>query len=770
MPSQEAWFKLALEERKDMVNNIEVSSRRPRLNPFAFPSDTDLRFLLLIITVLGTSLFIYNWICLQTHIQELLASVSCVLRHQQESKQAFSALDVKALQTADNAGRQCMIPYDRIQTAYMIGGVVLVGAVAVVIYWLFPLWNLWRGKLVPLNAEDAPELTVYLAELCREAQLARLPSFVCNPFNQAITGLAFGCIGRYYVALSGGLVTLFFTDRVSFRAIVLHELAHLRNADVNKTYFALASWWAFVIVAFVPFVVISAIGFVAAISARRFGEDLYLLLDEAWRVLVMSALVFLVLAATLRAREFYADVRAAIWENSAEPLLRVLARLETPKKRWQRVTHVHPDPRERGRTLNETDRLFRMDLWEALGFGIAIGIAVPNVLSLMSSFLDLLTQIVFSNLIDWQMFGAALILAPLIAVAAGLSTWRTTFAALVRGQVPFGIGRAGLCIGVGLILGTFLSLSFDSSSLGNSLFQFILSLPWSLVVLVSLFLFLRWIATGTSAWLDVMISSRSPRLFYTVGLVMVSGVLVVALAQLFLFRQVATTIGGILETPSDLLIGFAGVAILSIGFLIFNTLLSPGMLVAFVCLWAFPLAAWFWRKQVTTPVEPSWAFLDPSSQSIILPRQDPFRLRFALIVGLVGGLVFCGLVLLIRIGVRLSVPEVIRGTDQSKLLFFYSSIVLAALLQAGIAVITVGWVRRLGSLHGLFAAFIGGCVMTVGLLGINLLFGGGIDLHFTWITFSFVINGGVLLALPITLIVSLIVHQTRESRRAGVAL
>src|SRR6266704_3552226 len=138
-----------------------------------------------------------------------------------------------------------------------------------------------------------------------------------------------------------------------------------------------------------------------------------------------------------------------------------------------------------------------MDLWEALGFGIAIGIAVPNVLSLMSSFLDLLTQIVFSNLIDWQMFGAALILAPFI--------------------------------GVGLILGTFLSLSFDSSSLGNSLFQFILSLPWSLVVLVSLFLFLRWIATGTSAWLDVMISSRSPRLFYTVGLVMVSGVLVVAL-------------------------------------------------------------------------------------------------------------------------------------------------------------------------------------------------------------------------------------------------
>lgn len=32
-----------------MVNNTPVAHRRPRLNPFAFPSDTDLRFVLLLI-------------------------------------------------------------------------------------------------------------------------------------------------------------------------------------------------------------------------------------------------------------------------------------------------------------------------------------------------------------------------------------------------------------------------------------------------------------------------------------------------------------------------------------------------------------------------------------------------------------------------------------------------------------------------------------------------------------------------------------------------
>ncbi|GAC1646334.1 MAG: hypothetical protein NVS4B12_13240 [Ktedonobacteraceae bacterium] len=754
-----------------MVHNTLVAPRR-RLNPFAFPSDTDLRFLLLVVTVLGTSLFIYNWISLQTHIQELLAVGSCELRHQQELKQALSALNDPAFKKAADAVRQCGDMLSRIQTAYMIGGVVLVIAVAVVIYWLFPLWKLWRGKLVPLSAEDAPELMAYLAELCRETQLAHTPSFVCNPFNQAITGLAFGRIGRYYVALPGGLVTLFLTDRVRFRAIVLHELAHLRNTDVNKTYFALASWWAFVMVALVPFAIISAMGFVAVISAVGFANnpDVLLNIDRVWRVLVMAMFVFLVLAATLRAREFYADVRVAIWENSAYPLLQVLSSLKMPKRRWQRVMHVHPDPRERGRTLNETDRLFCMGLWDALGFGIAIGIAAPNILLLVGSLLNLLPQIAFSDILDWQMLGAALILAPLIAVAAGLSTWRTTFAALVRGQVPPGVGRAGLCIGVGLILGTFLSLSIDNGPSANTLFQFVLSLPWSIVVLVSLFLFLRWIATGSMAWLDVMISIRSPRLFYTVGLVIVSGVLVVVLAQLFLFHQIATNIAVTLSTPSDLLIGFAGVAILSILFLIYNTLLSPGVLVAFVCLWAFPLATWFWRKRVMTPVGSHWAFLDALSQPIILPRQYPFRLHFALIVGLMGGLVFCGLVLLIRIGVRLSVPEVVRGNYQFRVFLSYFQDVLAALLQATIAGVVACWVRQLGVLHGLFAAFVGGCVMTVGILGIDLLFGGIVTAGFIWTTFSFVINGGVLLALPITLIVSLIVHQTRQSLRAGVTL
>lgn len=779
-----------------MNDTAQAVARPARLNPLVFPSKTDVRFVLLIVTVLGASLFISNWIYLQTHFQELLAAASCEVRLQLKLNSIF-AQNVSAFQTAANAVRQCGIPNQRIETAYMIGGVVLVLGVAAVIYWFFPTYLLRRRKLVPLSIEDAPEVVAYLSNLCSETGLTPTPRFVWNPLNLASSPLAFGRAGQYYVAFPGGFITMFYTDRDAFRAIVLHELAHLHNADLNKTYFTVAVWWAFVAVVLIPFIVS------LVVHQLNKWDNAFTILSLGL-VLVLVVLVYLSRNAVLRVREFYADVRASEWDGSSGALNRVLSALPYIKGGWWSMMRVHPVPAERSQVLYETQELFSLSRWEAFGSGFAIGIALSSVQSILSylfaeqaqvlhkfgialpnvqRILTSLSKLPYGNVqiqtaisssgvnsvhseIVVNSVGIALIIAPLIIGIIGLSIWRATFATLVKGQELRGVGRVALCLGLGLTVGTFLSFSFDNGNgpLVNPLFPFILSLPWSLVVLVSLFLFLRWIATGTSAWLDVMISSRSPRLFYTVGLVMVSGVLVVVLAQLFLFHSLATDIAPFFSTPSDLLIGFAVVIAGSIPLLIFDTLLSPGVLVAFVCLWAFPLATWFWRKQVKTQAGPHWAFLGASSPPIVLPRQDPFRLRFALIVGLVGGLVFCGLLLLIRIGVHLSVPEAIRSTYQFRIILSYLQIVMAALIQATAAGIVAGWVRRLGALHGLFAAFVGGCVMTVGIVVIDLLFGGLITASFIWQIFCLVVNGGALLALPIALGVSAIAHRIRKTK------
>jgi len=76
-----------------------------------------------------------------------------------------------------------------------------------------------------------------------------------------------------------------------------------------------------------------------------------------------------------------------------------------------------------------------------------------------------------------------------------------------------------------------------------------------------------------------------------------------------------------------------------------------------------------------------------------------------------------------------------------------------------------GWVRRLGALHGLFAAFVAGCVMTIAILGLNLAFGGTFDLGVTWLTFALVVNVGALLALPSGLAVAALAGWVRRVHR-----
>jgi Zn-dependent protease with chaperone function len=717
-----------------MTNDAEGGKQPPRLNPFAFPADTSFRFVLLIALVLGSSLYIYWY--LSPIEQQLTLDSQC--------KPGVGYID-------------CVAPYTRAIGWWLIGGVLLVLAAAGGMYWLTPMWKLWRNKLMPLTAEDAPEMVVYLADLCHKVGLAKPPVFVLNPLSSGTDGLAFGRIGRYYVVLSGGLVTLFTTDQAAFRAILLHELAHLVNADIDKTYFTVAIWRSFVAVALVPFIVISM-----GILFDHPGQ--YLLIGNlAWRVLALSVLVYLTRNAVLRARESYADVRASTWDGQSGALARVLASLPHFRRRWQAVISVHPNPEERSRIVYETHRLFRTGFWEAFGAGIAIGIALPIMQPIL---LLVASMLATRNGGEFETLGPALIFAPLAVGVVGLGIWRATFAARARDKAPTSAGRAGLCLGLGIMLGTFLSFSnYLKPNSMNFTIVFVYGLPWNVLLLVVLFSFFRWIAAGASIWLDVVTTGRSLRLIYMVGLMIASAVLVVWLTQLFGFSLESEFIqeGGLAAFDPALVL-------LALPARFLNALLRPEILLALISLWAFPLAAWFWRGRARMATESNWAFLDSSSQHQLWSRQDPLSPRIALTLGLQTGLVFCVLLLIVRVGLSVGVSEAIRQTDQYKLVFYSSQVVLAVLLQVGLAAIVAGKVRQLGSLHGLFAAWVGGCVMILGVLDLNLLFGGTIDPFFTWQTFCFVVNGGALLALPITVGVSAVVGRTRQThQREGAA-
>jgi hypothetical protein len=97
---------------------------------------------------------------------------------------------------------------------------------------------------------------------------------------------------------------------------------------------------------------------------------------------------------------------------------------------------------------------------------------------------------------------------------------------------------------------------------------------------------------------------------------------------------------------------------------------------------------------------------------------------------------------------------------------------LAALIQAGVATVIAVRVKRLGTLHGLFAALVAGCVMMVGALIIFVVFSGR-PLGYYFQSFPYgttlqlsasVINGGTCLALPMVLGISMVAGWLRQHK------
>jgi Zn-dependent protease with chaperone function len=345
-----------VEQEVLLVVNSPTRGRVTRLNPFAFPSDTDIRFVTLIVAVIGASLFIYYalYYAIPTNADySRMIEPQCFAAHPPYSGNST------AQQLAQvTAYFQCVKPLDQSEAEWVSLGMALLLSVAGAIYWAFPSWKIWRGGLKLLGTENAPpDLVAYLRDLCRESGLSRSPVFLLNPYRSARSGMTFGRLGRYYVVLNSGLVMQFRTARPAFRAVVLHELGHIRNADVDKTYFTIAIGWAFGVAALVPWVAVQFL------PPWRFDQTFFLnFFNVGWRILILAVLIYLTRNAILRAREVYADVRASVSDGQADALGRVLQALPRPKGRhWQYLLRKHPDPQERCQALDDTSRLFRLE-------------------------------------------------------------------------------------------------------------------------------------------------------------------------------------------------------------------------------------------------------------------------------------------------------------------------------------------------------------------------------------------------------------------------
>jgi Zn-dependent protease with chaperone function len=684
--------------------------RTPRLNPFAFPSETTLRFVLLVIFVLCGSARLYG------HIEDKTtqAQMQC-------ASQLVSTMSEPILSSPD-AGRidemvvkelvpqlERCVAIARPEVLWKISGICLVIMVAAVIYLAYPAWKLKTGRFEPIGASGLSELENELRSLVATARLPEPPHFVWNPLATGLP-VVFGRRRRCYVALSGSFIAqYFYRDKGSFRAIVLHELAHIHNGDVPKTYLTMSLWLAFLATALVP----SLLTVLWRLANLRLSDAALLFLATIpWTVvIVLSGL------AVLRAREYYADLRASAWDPSSQ-MDRVLAALSTPHSQgWRRYLRFHPDPEERRHVVQDPSRLFRLGFADAFGIGIAAWSTVSVVAGMLVMFAPFEGGMSFVFGVAIQIIVPAIVFVFAIG-AIGIGVWRNAFASLLKGEHPSrGTGRlaaafvAGTFPGLLMLLAEITSTSGGEQSLSRLAMAsaLLFNIAIYILLLVSCLLVFRWISVAASAWFDVVLQSTSPRplllISVATALLLVIGAL--ALATFLVMLSIVSPAWRHEEVSW-----------------VFAYVVAAGgpIAVASVAIWAFPLAASLWWPRTVSVRSAPWVFLDRASPEIA--TREPVPVRPALLTGTLMGLLFwlCWELLFFRnylpTGIGAGIHSAFEWLFAGTVSVFGSGGVLvtgsAAFFQALAAAIAAARAPRLGVLCGLCAAFVAGFIISVG--------------------------------------------------------
>jgi hypothetical protein len=674
-----------------------VASRAPALDPFALPATTDSRFLLLIATVIGATTYAYGRLALQVPALRQ-AFVDAALNCGPAANELNDAV-VAALQggaggsVGPSAFALCTADVQIASALWSLSGLPLLGLLTLAIYWFAPHWIRRRRNLVPLDPEDAAEILDALRDLAAESGLQPAPTFIARPGTASTGALAFGRPAERFVALDAGLVTLFYTQRARFTAVVRHELAHIRNADVDKAYLTVAAALAFGVVGLVP---------LFAVLALQPPDEL---LGIGAIALGLAVLVWVSAAGVLRAREYYADLRAATWADSNAALVELFGAAPEPSvPLWRRPLRLHPLPSARQAILGDAVPLFRVEPLEALGVGLAVAVLLPRIMSITAGLASRSNQSLVGPLV------AAVCLAPLLVGILGVAIWRAALARRHARPAPLHGARVAFGLAAGVGLGA-LVVSFDAYTellLDASGFV-ILKLLWGVLVGAVLWPCLSWQSAAAEAALaEAADGVRSARQAMFVGLAAMLLVLVATSTVLFF------TLAGGGAFSSGAMSAIVVPVVFATG--VFLTVTNLPLLAgaALVVVWAYPLLA----ARAGVPLR-------------------------VLLAGVVGGAVFVIADLVFDRQFH-ELPSEVRATDDAKLNLLYTAVLTSLLIQAVVAGV-VAWTARDRKLPlAQFAAFVVGALA---LAAFTLIHADGVDLPYLVSMYVQIVAAGGLVAL-----------------------
>lgn len=401
-----------------------MAEETPRrlLNPFAFPSETQLRFTLLIWAILSLCWgvgYIFTtalassagWPLLKdlpalerdvlgvmtTSVLEretLLARSLAGLSEPEARDRAVAALD--RLSQAAHHQWVTTLPYLVLPFAFLLLALLFIGALYMVRA-RRPGFASRTGPQHPIS----PEFQAALDGLVEEAQLLQrelaepplaTPDF--RLFRGAIgDGQTYGTARRPRILLSRAVALLLKKEvrqqgkPLSIRALVFHELAHLANRDIVRSYLAEVSW-----VVLFPILAVLLASLWLTWSSEGIADPRHHPLVVSLQVLGTLLVVELIRRGLLRSREHFADLRAGMLWKAGAPLRAALQRRDEKHsgppglllRSWVSLWKKHPTPEERREILDNPSLLFGIRKDAAFLAGLLFGSLLAGSIFLAS--------------------------------------------------------------------------------------------------------------------------------------------------------------------------------------------------------------------------------------------------------------------------------------------------------------------------------------------------------------------------------------------------
>jgi Zn-dependent protease with chaperone function len=474
----------------------------------------------------------------------------------------------------------CLIATQSAQALANAGLAAVLVVISVLIYRLYPPLILRRATVRPLAALAGitPVRVIDLIDMVTRE--AGRPVELLVAVDQPGTGArAFGCFPRYRILMDIGLVTVAGRDEGRLRAVLAHEVGHVRNRDIDITYLTTAVWWAFLAVE-LP---------LSAVAAIRLPSQL---LGLSWRLAIILALIWLVRSSVLRTREFYADLAAAADPLAREPLRQALQRqapsasgsrprpgggrrlpLAALLSRASDALAYHPPASDRLAILADQSPLYRAWPADALIAGALIGIAYSPLNALFA-----LLDVSYT----WRLILLGIIVGLAVGGTLAGPLWRQSYQQLSLGQQPRGSWRCSVSFATGILIGQLVTppLSGVNGLAAVLREQPLVGLALIGVLYLVTYLMFEWIVLGAETWLAV----ARPRSAYRAGVVLAALVTGVWLSYWFDAQTL------VLETDTPWRVLELKATTIPV---------TPYLVVSLALAFAFPAAAWRPRPTAT---------------------------------------------------------------------------------------------------------------------------------------------------------------------------